>query len=73
MTCGVFEIVSTSKKRYKDRNLQGDSKYNREKYGPESESLSGTKAICDKHKNLTILVLLLLLMLSSFFRWIWRN
>jgi hypothetical protein len=50
-----------------------DSKYNREKYDPESESLSGTKAICDKHINLTILVLLLLLMLSSLFKWTRRD
>lgn len=34
--------------------MQGDSKYNRDKYGPESESLSGTKAIAIKHINLTI-------------------
>lgn len=26
-----FKFVSTSKKRYNDRNLQGDSRYNREK------------------------------------------
>jgi hypothetical protein len=69
-----FKFVSTSKKRYKDRNLQGDSKYKIEKNMVQNQNLyPALKQICDKHKNLTILVLLLLLMVSSLFRWIWRN